>query len=199
MNIFYLNNDPFLCAQAHVDKHVVKMILEYAQLLSTAHRVLDGEQYTEKKYVLGSFPARWRNIKRWKLANEYHDKMLYKATHIMHPSAVWVRQSDKNYNWLANVLLYLCEEYTHRYGRYHKIDGANRPGDGISFILYKNLPKNIPNAEFTEPPQAMPDIYKSSESAIVAYRNYYIGGKARFATWKNREIAEWFVANGTVY
>ena len=42
MNIFYLHNDPRTCAEMHLDKHVVKMILEYAQLLSTAHRVING-------------------------------------------------------------------------------------------------------------------------------------------------------------
>ena len=42
MNIFYLHNDPKICAEMHNDKHCIKMILEYAQLLSTAHRVLDG-------------------------------------------------------------------------------------------------------------------------------------------------------------
>ena len=29
MNIFYLDNDPELCAQYHTNKHIVKMILEY--------------------------------------------------------------------------------------------------------------------------------------------------------------------------
>ena len=43
MNIFYLDKEPKLCAQYHVDKHVVKMILETAQLLSTTHWVLGGE------------------------------------------------------------------------------------------------------------------------------------------------------------
>ena len=44
MNIFYLDEDPVTCARMHVDKHVVKMIVEYAQLLSTAHRVVDGRE-----------------------------------------------------------------------------------------------------------------------------------------------------------
>ena len=44
MNIFYLNKSPEICAKEHVDKHVVKMIVEYAQLLSTAHRMIDGDQ-----------------------------------------------------------------------------------------------------------------------------------------------------------
>ena len=43
MNIFYLDKEPRLCAQYHVDKHVVKMILETAQLLSTAHWLTGGE------------------------------------------------------------------------------------------------------------------------------------------------------------
>ena len=37
MNIFYLDNDPRKCAVYHNDKHVVKMILETAQLLCGAH------------------------------------------------------------------------------------------------------------------------------------------------------------------
>jgi len=45
VNIFYLHRDVDTCAEMHNDKHVVKMILEYAQLLSTAHRVLDGEEH----------------------------------------------------------------------------------------------------------------------------------------------------------
>lgn len=49
MNIFFLDKDPVQCAQWMVDKHVVKMIVETAQLLSTTHRVLDGEFIIEQK------------------------------------------------------------------------------------------------------------------------------------------------------
>ena len=45
MNIFVLNKDPVLAAQEQCDKHVVKMIVESAQMLSTAHRMLDGQVY----------------------------------------------------------------------------------------------------------------------------------------------------------
>ena len=96
MNIFYLHPDPKKCAEMHLNKHCVKMILEYAQLLSTAHRVLDGDDY----------------------ANQYN---LYKATHVNHPSAIWVRQSCYNYSWLMQLLCHLCIEYTHRYGKVHKV------------------------------------------------------------------------------
>ena len=96
MNIFYLHNNPRDCAIMHLDKHCVKMILEYSQLLSTAHRVLDGDDYAD--------------------AHGF-----YKKTHMNHPSAVWVRKSADNYAWLVQLLSFLCIEYTYRYGKIHKV------------------------------------------------------------------------------
>ena len=68
MNIFYLDHNPLLSAQYHCDKHVCKMIVEYAQMLSTAHRIVDGAMYIE--YVNG------RRIKRWALSEEDYEKMV---------------------------------------------------------------------------------------------------------------------------
>jgi len=85
MNIFYLHTDPTVAARAMTNKHIVKMILESAQLMSTAHRVLDGTPYTR----LSKSGAR---LKRY-----HHPLPLYEATHINHPSAVWVRESGRNY------------------------------------------------------------------------------------------------------
>ena len=92
MNIFYLDSDPQKCAEMHISKHVVKMIIEYAQLMSTAHRVIDGYEEIEKRYVHGSLPARYRNTKVWRLTDA-RDATLYKATHMNHPSAIWCRAS----------------------------------------------------------------------------------------------------------
>ena len=47
MNIFYLDKNPVVAAQMSCDKHVVKMILESAQMLCSAKRVLDGTEYTD--------------------------------------------------------------------------------------------------------------------------------------------------------
>ena len=91
MNIFYLDRNPAECAKLHCDKHVVKMILEYAQLLSTAHNMIDGE--SDKRY---------------------------KTTHKNHPSAVWVRQSIEHYGYVKDLLNALGDEYEHRYGKVHK-------------------------------------------------------------------------------
>lgn len=67
MNIFTTNDCPIISAQEMCDKHVVKMIVEYAQLMSTAHRVLDGQEYYDKTKA-------GRRIKRWLHPDEYLEK-----------------------------------------------------------------------------------------------------------------------------
>lgn len=182
MNIFYLDSDVYKCAEMHNDKHCVKMILEYAQLLSTAHRVLDGT-------LCDTVGKSGRRKKVYFLADS-RDSALYSATHVNHPSAIWVRKSPENYIWLANLLLALCEEYTHRYGKVHKVER-----DGLCYVLFKNVPKNIGKEGWSEPTPAMPDEVKIPGNSLASYRNYYINNKAHLASWKKRNIPEWFNAN----
>jgi predicted DCC family thiol-disulfide oxidoreductase YuxK len=184
MNIFYLHTDPRIAAEYHLDKHVVKMILESAQLLCTAHRLLDGTQYIEQKYVQGSLPARWRKMKRWRL-DDHRESILYIAGHINHPSAVWVRANIDHYRWLYDLMYHLIGEYKYRYeGKYHKCEKLLMP------LL--DAPHNIPIVDWQDPPQAMPDDVKVVGNAVQAYRNYYSVHKRRFATWKVREEPEWW-------
>lgn len=110
-----------------------------------------------------------------------------KPTHVNHPSSKWVRQSKANYIWLYKHLQGLCKEYTRRYGKTHKVER-----EGLLKEL-KTIPKDIPLAAFSEPPQCMPEEYKSSVSSVEAYRIYYVKEKSRFAKWKTGEIPSWFV------
>jgi len=176
VNIFFLDYEPQRCAEYHCDKHVVKMIIEYAQLMSTAHRLLDGRQYTENN--------KGRMIKRWKL-NDNREGIIYKASHINHPSAIWTRQDASHYTWLLTMWKHLLKEYTYRYGKQHKT------GE-LEFALSR-LPLNIPIKSLTieEPPQAMPEDCKTN-GAVNAYRQYYILKKNGFARWTNREIPRWY-------
>jgi hypothetical protein len=176
MNIFYLHEDTKECAKQHLDKHVVKMILEYAQLLSTAHRLLDGYEY-EGKSISG------RKAMRWKLADQ-REYNLYMASHMNHPSGIWCRQSLDNYWWLYNLWRDLMREYTFRYGKHHVAERL------IPFL--SNPPTNIPVAIADPMPQCMPEQYKVPGDSIRAYHNYYIGDKQRFAVWTNRAIPEWY-------
>lgn len=90
MNIFATDTCPRITAQQHCDRHVIKMILETAQLLSTAHVVATGKQ------------------------------VAYKKTHENHPCAIWVRASVQNYSWAYSLLVALLDEYAYRFGKVHK-------------------------------------------------------------------------------
>ena len=187
MNIFYLDENVDICTQYHVDKHVVKMILEYAQLLSTAHRVLDGEQITGKSQT-------GRRQQQWILGNDNDQGLMYKATHINHPSAIWCRENVENYMWLANLLEALCSEYTYRYGKKHKVQRS-----GLMHRLLTKMPRNIRGGEWTEPPPAMPDHYKVTGDSLQSYHNYYNGDKVRMMSWKKREIPPWINTNNMMH
>ena len=173
MNIFYLDNNPRICAEMHCDKHVVKMILEYAQLLSTAHRVLDGTLST-------GLSESGRKQTRYVLPDDRESK-LYVATHLNHPSAIWCRQSYANYVWLWKLLDALCTEYTYRYGKVHKTQSSGL----VDELMYP--PMKIPaHTPFTEPTPAMPDDVKVPGNSIQSYHNYYFTNKKHLWSWKGK-------------
>ena len=93
MNIFFLDENPKLSAQYHVDKHVVKMILETAQLLCGVHHSINTSSTLQ---------------------------VPYKLSHKNHPCAIWARESLSNYLYLCELGLELGKEYTYRYGKKHK-------------------------------------------------------------------------------
>lgn len=176
MNIFFLNHNPSICAQEHVDKHIVKMTLEYGQLMSTAHRVLDGQPYYDKT-------VNNRKILRFLLPDN-REEFIWKASHFNHPSGIWVRSSQTHYTWLYNLWLCMLEEYTYRYNKQHKAERMKK------WFMYP--PTNIPKLGWlSDPPPAMPDKYKVDNS-ILSYRNYYKGDKLSFATWKYRNKPDWY-------
>ena len=190
MNIFYLSHDPKECAEMHVDKHCVKMILEYAQLLSTAHRVLDGTlsvglSETGRKQIRYVLP-------------DGRESKLYVATHINHPSAIWCRQSYANYVWLSKLLTELCREYTYRYGKVHKVEASGLEEE----LMYPPMNISPVTVPFTEPTPAMPDEDKVPGDSIASYHNYYINKKTHLAKWSgkynSRNVPEWFNANLSV-
>lgn len=158
MNIFILDWDVKKCAEYHCDKHVVKMILETAQLLCGAHHLTD----------------------------QVADQVPYKLSHKNHPCAIWVRESLSNYLYLCELGVELCKEYTYRYGKRHKSQ------DVIEWCITNKI--KIIDRGLTPPPKAMPDEYKVPD-VIQSYRNYYMGAKSGFTTWKGRNIPEWFKKN----
>ena len=159
-----------------VDRHVVKMILESAQLLSTAHRVLDGHEYID---TTGK-----RKVKRWMLSGD-RDQHIYSATHVNHPSAKWVRESPYHYRWLYVHFLALMDEYTYRYGKTHACKRL------CAYLMYP--PVNIGCHAWHQPPCAMDPVYIISTDPVENYRNYYRLGKAKIHKWTKRSPPTWLV------
>ncbi len=176
MNIFALDYDPAKCAEYHCDRHVCKMIVETTQLLSTAHRVLDN--YWEQKM---------NGKTLYHLSDPTLDSILYKATHVNHPCSVWARDRKTNYSWLYQLGEQLCFQYTIRYGKIHKCQNL------IVNTLSQN-PKNFPNTPSLHSGfvQCMPEEYKNSLSAVLAYKNYYNREKNKFAKWKYTKTPMWY-------
>ena len=175
MNIFRVHDDAVISAQSLVDSHVNKMILESAQLLSTAHRVLDGTQTV--------IVRNGRKVKAWVLPDA-RQNILYSATHSNHPSAKWIRESDANYTWLALHYVALGEEYTYRYGKIHK---------SMSLLpVLQNCPNNIAKTSIlTNMIPAMDPKYVVSQNVVENYRNYYRTGKTHLFRWTKRNPPEW--------
>ena len=170
MNVFALDKSPRLAAQYHNDTHVRKMIIEYAQLMSTAHRL--------------SGSAR---------------PVMYKASHKKHPCTHWCRGRAARYRWLYALFVALCDEFIHRFDKVHLTDRELRLAllrlpktladdaheqsyDVDGFVL------------------AMPDEYKSSSAVesyrqyyINDKRSYVKQGKViDMAVWTNREPPWWW-------
>ena len=180
MNIFFLDNDPVVAAQMQCNKHVVKMILEYAQLLSTAHRICDGTQYVELNKT-----GKMR-IKRWRLSDS-RESVLYKATHVNHPSNIWARESKQNYQWLYKHFCALCDEYTHRYKKTHETDRKLR-------AVLAQVPQNAPDIGMTKIRIAIDRPDCILEDPIESYRAYYKTKQERFdMVWTNRDVPNWFL------
>jgi len=198
MNIFFLSTNPKLAAQEHCDKHVVKMIQETCLMLSTAHRLLDGDVAAD---AMG----------------------LYKTAYANHPMSMWVRENQLNYTWAYRLLQHLCSEYTHRYDKVHKTQEQ-----GMLDALQKVPENICLGTETgrTVPPMCMPDKYKNrftktkdswielAEDAAVrrerlsqqsfhdvvdAYRRYYIAEKKHFARWTKRSEPSWWPVSIPTY
>ena len=182
MNRFILEDTPEQIAVSHCDKHIVKMPVEEAQMLCTAHRLLDG---TIERRPSKSGKT---TIKYWKLDDNISENVLYKAVHMGHPCTKWVMESEENYRFGYSLFMALCREYSHRYGKIHGCEKR-------LWIALRKPPKNIPKGPLTPMPLAMgsnPECI-NPDDVIGSYRHYYATKKDRFnMVWTNRGEPKWW-------
>lgn len=179
MNIFVLDRDPVKAARMLCDAHVVKMIVESCQLLSTHDRIVN----------------RWDD-----------DSLLYKPTHQNHPCRVCL-YNEANRRWLERHLNALIFEYWVRFGKRHKCtdllhkywyvaDCTHCTHDHMRGTdSHRRAVENICGKQSL--PKCMPDEFKiggeDMDSVVRSYRQYY---KQKQQTMKRfrytkREMPEW--------
>jgi Pyrimidine dimer DNA glycosylase len=178
MNLFILSTDPAKAAEAMMDKHIHKILLEAVQMLSTAVRVLEPE------------------------LSESVANSIYKLAHKNHPVTIWCRTSRANFIWTLDHIDALHAEWKYRYAhpesKIHKsymvaqILRANIPADNLFPV------SSIESSDTTPFALAMPVQYKDpSGDAVASYRAYYMSPeKTRIAKWaKRRSAPYWWVAH----
>ena len=170
MNLFILSLIPTEAAEAYMDKHVNKILLEAVQMLCTAVRVLVPDTPIKDA--------------------------LYKQAHLNHPVSIWVRESRDNFIWTLDLVEALHEEWRFRYG--HPETKFHRSYE-VAQLLRRHVPRDhlfkCPRAGLTPFALAMPDEYKArSGNAVESYRAYYMSPeKRRIAAWKkHRPAPEWY-------
>ena len=161
MNIFYLHEDPIVAASYLVDKHVVKMGLESVQMLSTAHRVMDG--------IDGVLP-------------DEREDILYKATHRNHPCNIWIRESVQNYLWLVDHAYAIFDRYSNKSGKTHKSSRL--------MLTLQSPPYSLKYYNLTTPAQAIPEHHRGIDP-VEAYRSYYKFDKAHLHQWTYNSKPTW--------
>lgn len=114
----------------------------------------------------------------------------YRSTHGGHPCVLWAGESYDNFCWLKRLARALNREYRWRY---------RRDTDHASIAVLAQIDDLAFERRGRSPfAQAMPDPFKVDGDAVAAYRRFYRGEKARFATWTRRRPPHWWHDAATV-
>jgi len=151
MNIFFLNKDPKIAAQMMHNKHVVKMILESAQMLCTAYHELG-----------------------------YKQEIPYKKAYVNHPMTIWARTTGGNFNWTLKHAKELCRIYTKQYNKTHKteavLDWCDNNKNKLSIFAYNLLIKSTPPKCM---PDDYKKTGNTTTDVVNSYLNYYLMTKIK--------------------
>lgn len=170
MNIFALSHCPVESAIWQHDKHVVKMLLETAQMLSANARLVP--EWREKCVI--------DNLSTPKQAHQW----LYSPAYVNHPCTIWARQTLGNFRWLCLHGVALWREFDYRFGGPHKsYDRIIKPLNHFAHNVF-----DYGDESMTPFAVAMPDEYKVPANAVESYRSYYVGEKIMAnSKWTGRD------------
>ena len=163
MNIFILDKNIEKSAQYHVDRHIIKMPLELAQMICTTYHFLEHKKLPE--FIFS------------------------KVSHINHPCTKWVRNNRNNFKYACKLGLILYNEYQYRYNKPDKMQRVKKIFEyGLKYSPFPTL--NSYDNNITPFALAMPDKYKTND-AVESYRKYYIEEKSHLFKWRKRDKPIW--------
>ena len=168
MNLFILSSNPTEAAEAHADKHVVKMILEACQMLYSAHWVIAYPELLENKSAVGvSRAQKLLDLppSLLKAPKRGGGEQAYRPVHLHHPCTKWIRASLENYIWACDLAIAIGHEFTFRYGKIH---GCQAHAEWL-----RQNPPLLPSLGLQTFAIAMNLEYKISDDPIECYHHYY--------------------------
>jgi hypothetical protein len=192
MNIFVLDRNAITAAEQHCDKHVRKMVIESAQMLTTAYyfgagiksnKAADARR-SDIHDIFGGFPR----------VDDQGKPLPYRISHPGHPCTVWTSKSFNNFAWHLLLASALSEEFQRRWGKEHAVKpilgwmAKHPPPSSYAFDESFNL---------TPFAQAMPECFRGPDP-VEAYRRLYHHKASLFdVTWKAPSTApDWFSFGG---
>ena len=168
MNLFILSSNPTEAAEAHADKHVVKMILEACQMLYSAHWTAAFPELLENKSAIAVSRAQKLLAlppSLLKAPARNGGEQGYRPVHLHHPCTKWIRASLENYMWACELALAIGQEFTFRYGKIH---GCQAHAEWL-----QQNPPLLESKGLQTFAIAMKPEYKISADPIVSYQHYY--------------------------
>jgi len=190
----------------HSDLHLIKMILETTQLLSTCYRFLYGERPNLKnKKLMNKLneenPIQIYDINWIKLCEKECGKKPLKMTHYNHGCSIWLREKYNNFIWLCKLGLELCKEKMIRLPNKNnhcceiliKWFYNNPPNESL-FKLGKGIKISVPYIAISDFWECKVNNINAYRSVLLSYRKYY---KAKeqinivYYNWKKDRYPIW--------
>jgi len=189
LNILWLDDDPSVAAQQHCDRHVPKMIMETAQILSSVWHVQAGvhagaawTQVLSVDWLPPTQAAPPREIDWFSVT--LCGQRIYRARHTIHPAVAWACQYGGNYDWLYKLGMALLAEYEYRFGRLHACMPVLRTLELMPPPLLKTAD------QFCDGRIIMPAEI-AAEEVVESYRNYYRKSKLNSLQYTRRKPPTW--------
>jgi hypothetical protein len=188
MKIFFLDSDPNKAAESLIDKHLGLQGVYLCQLLSSAHRTIDGIREERPSKTPNKVEHRYALPEP--LQSAAYSGGLTKG----YPSADFVKQSTGHYYWAHDYLIATMREYNKRYGYKHDHNDLAK--------LLNRAPEKMFSQSLQDGWMFMPSVdiepqYTERDedgviNLVTTYRNWYKFAQPGVMRWTKTKTPTWY-------